>query len=85
MLWNLKNLILATIIGFMIGVVSYYYLGMPRTITQVVEVEKMVPVEIVKVERVEVPKIVTKEVIKIKEVPTIKKVTQTRVIYLPAK
>ena len=85
MRWNLKNLVLATIIGFMIGVVSYYYLGMPRIITQVVEVEKMIPVEIIKVERVEIPKIVTKEVIKIKEVPTIKKVTQTRVIYLPAK
>ena len=67
------------VIGFMAGVVSYYYGGEPRTEIQVVEVEKIVEklVPVDKVVEVEVPTVVEKLVIK--EVPT----TKTRIVYLP--
>lgn len=71
------------IIGFISGVVSYYYLGEPRTEVKVVEVEKVleriVPLEREVVKTVEVPKLVEKTVTVIKEVPT----TKTRIVYLP--
>lgn len=71
------------IIGFISGVVSYYYLGEPRTEVKVVEVEKVVerivPLEREVVKTVEVPKLVEKTVTVVKEVPT----TKTRIVYLP--
>ena len=80
---SFKNTPLVALIGFIIGVTSFYYLGTPREVIRVVETEKMIPVEIYKVEKVEVPTIVEKTVIK--EVEVEKKVMQTQVIYLPAK
>lgn len=69
------------VIGFMAGVISYYYGGKPSTEIEVVEVEKtvekLVPVDKVIVKKVEVPTVVEKVVIK--EVPT----TKTRIVYLP--
>lgn len=82
----MQNSVFVTIISFMVGVTSYYYLGTPQVITKIVEIEKTLPpIEIVKIEKVEVPKIIEKIKTVIKEVPTIKKVTQTKYIYLPAK
>jgi len=72
------------IIGFMAGVVAYYYGGDPRTEVKLVDVErvveKLVPVERVVVKEVEVPTVVEKVVVK--EVPTIKTVVQTKTVYV---
>ena len=73
------------IIGFIVGVVGFYYGGEPRTEIEIREVEKivekLVPVEKTVVKRVEVPKIVEKTVVKQVEVP----ISKTRIIYLPTK
>ena len=73
------------IIGFMAGVVAYYYGGEPRTEIKFVDVErvveKLVPVERVVVKEVVVPTVVEKVVVK--EVPTTKTVIQTKTVYVP--
>jgi len=71
----MSRAMLILIMGFIGGVISYYYAGDPRQITVVEQIIKKVPViqvvekEIIK--RIEVPKIIVKEVIKEIKVPVI--------------
>ena len=69
----MKNYVLAAVLGFIVGVTSYYYLGIPKTITEIkeIEVEKIVEKVVV----------VDKEIIK--RVPVVQKVE--RIVYRPAK
>ena len=67
----MKNYALTAIIGFIIGVTAYYYLGIPQTITEIKEVEKIVEKVVV----------VDKQVIK--RVPVVQKIE--RIIYRPAR
>ena len=75
------NYALVSLIGFIVGVTSYYYLGKPIEVVRTIEVDKYITVE--KVLEVEVPKIVEKEVVV--KVPVTQTVTQTRIIYMPSK
>jgi spore germination cell wall hydrolase CwlJ-like protein len=72
----LINSALTAIIGFIIGVTSYYYLGIPQTIVEIREVEKiverLVPVE--KIKEIEVIKIIEKPITIIKKIPIVQKI-----------
>jgi len=79
-----SNIVGILIIGFMLGVVGFWYVGKPGNIVEVekrIIVEKLVPVdkivEKIVVKEVEVPKIVEKIVIKT--------VPYTRIVYMPKK
>ena len=79
-----SNTVGILIIGFMLGVVGFWYLGSPGNTVEVekrIIVEKLVPVEKIiekiVIKEIEVPKIVEKIVIKT--------VPQTRIVYLPKK
>ena len=69
----MKNYVLAAVLGFIVGVTSYYYLGIPKTITEIKEVEVEKVVEKIIEKPVVEEKIVIKEVEVPKEIETIRK------------
>ena len=75
------NYALVSLIGFIVGVTSFYYLGKPIEVVRTIEVDKYITIE--KILEVEVPKIVEKQVVV--KVPVTQTVTQTRIIYMPTK
>ena len=73
------NYALVSLIGFIVGVTSFYYLGKPVEVVRTIEVDKYITVEKI----TEVPKIIEKKVIV--KVPITQTVTQTRIVYMPTK
>ena len=73
------NYALVSLIGFIVGVTSFYYLGKPIEVVRTIEVDKYITVEKI----TEVPKIIEKKVIV--KVPITQTVTQTRIVYMPTK